>query len=492
MDALGDQLTLDVRFSGAAPQTVELYLDGALVAKRQFGASKDRGIISFIIETMRLTEGAHKVQVKAFGLDGKPAIVTGNVTIPGADLNAPVRISYPQNGLQVSGMVPIQVKLDGELQKQKPYVTFFVDRQLQVLKNFPPYEYVWDSTKVPNGWHVIEAWMAPEGSSNITKARAINVNVNNPNGETKRQNDVEDLNATKPEPVNNTTKPMPLPGDATVGAPSVNPSVEATKGTAVRGVNGAVAGGSVRSMEPSLGSRGVATIPGLSAGKIVGSKTHAVRTDAEAHMMGGSVRQPTYRMAKNTELPKGALPAVSNEAVSITPVIGPLQATETMTVQPGDSLNRIARRTGIPAAQIAKINNMPKAASLHAGQELTVPYKGKFNIAFDGQQIAFDVQPYISGGLFLTPFRQIFEHTGGRLYWYGDVHKVKAVNDKREVELTIGNKEAKVNNQFISLQRAPHILGGRTIVPASFFKDALDVNVQFDSKSGRLLIRSNK
>src|SRR5205807_1620452 len=154
------------------------------VAKKQLNTADSRGIITFTLETLRLHEGIHTVQVRAVAPNGASATSTAKLNIPAVDLSAPVKIAYPQNGLIVSGIVPIRVQLGQEIQRQKPYVTFFVDKELKVLRNYPPYEYNWDTTKVINGWHVIEAWTQTEDSISPMKARPIHVSVNNASGET--------------------------------------------------------------------------------------------------------------------------------------------------------------------------------------------------------------------------------------------------------------------------------------------------------------------
>src|SRR5262249_43684952 len=136
--SIGEKLNLDVSYRGGTVKTVELYLDNALVAQRQLNSTQMRAVVSFSLDTMLLAEGLHDVQVKAYGSDGKVIVTSAKVRILTADLSAPVRISYPQNGILVNGVVPIRVALTAEVQKQKPYVTFFVDKELKVLRNYPP------------------------------------------------------------------------------------------------------------------------------------------------------------------------------------------------------------------------------------------------------------------------------------------------------------------------------------------------------------------
>jgi hypothetical protein len=99
----------------------------------------------------------------------------------------------------------------------------------------------------------------------------------------------------------------------------------------------------------------------------------------------------------------------------------------------------------------------------------------------------------VESGVKLAPFRQIFEHTGGKLYWFGgEAQTVRAVNDSREIEIKIGDKTAKVNNQSVGMEKSPYLLSGRTIVPLTFIRDSMDVKISFDEKTGKLLIESKK
>src|SRR5205085_769042 len=110
-----DRLSLDVSFRGSIVERVELYLDSNLIAQRQLSTTQTRGVITFSLDVMQLTEGSHDVQVKAYGPDAKAVIANSKVKIPAFDYSAPVRISYPQNGTLVNGVVPIRVTLESEL-----------------------------------------------------------------------------------------------------------------------------------------------------------------------------------------------------------------------------------------------------------------------------------------------------------------------------------------------------------------------------------------
>src|SRR4051812_35381935 len=75
-NSLGDRMSLDVSYRGGTVETVELYLDNALVAQRRVNALQTRGVISFSLDTVLLAAGSHEVTVKAYGADGKPSVVS--------------------------------------------------------------------------------------------------------------------------------------------------------------------------------------------------------------------------------------------------------------------------------------------------------------------------------------------------------------------------------------------------------------------------------
>lgn len=464
--SIGDRLNLDVSFRGATVEAVEVYLDGALVAKRQLAGSQTHGVMTFVLETMLLSEGDHDLLIKAFGPDGGAVTAPARIRMPGPDLSAPVRIAYPLNGVQVSGIVPIRVKVDSELQRQRPYVTFFINKELKVLRNYPPYEYNWDTTTHSNGWHALEAWTQSPDMAAPYKSRPVHVSVNNAGGMTQRQDTVEDLragtrsDASKPAPSR-----TPEPKRAIVLAPEPSASQVGPAAPAAT-ERRTVAVGEIRTAEPSTRSAAKRSAPAVPPPAVAPIADRMPRV--ATRMVGASPVEPGGRRA-------AAKPA---------PVVA---------VKPGETLADVSRKTGVATREIARLNNVPPSpkAALPAGRSLIVPQVGSFDVAFDGVVIAFDVVPRVEAGIGLAPIRQIFEHTGGRLYWFGGkAQTVRAVNETREIELRIGKGTALVNNRTLSLDRAPFIDSGRTMVPLTFIRDALAVNVNYDNNSGKVMLRS--
>jgi len=69
---------------------------------------------------------------------------------------------------------------------------------------------------------------------------------------------------------------------------------------------------------------------------------------------------------------------------------------------------------------------------------------------------------------------------------------VRAVNARTEINLQIGDPNVRVNDQTRTLEVAPYIKQGRTMVPLQFIADTLDVTVTFNPQSGQICLTSNK
>jgi hypothetical protein len=92
----------------------------------------------------------------------------------------------------------------------------------------------------------------------------------------------------------------------------------------------------------------------------------------------------------------------------------------------------------------------------------------------------------------MTPFRHLIEQGGGSVTWEHITKSVRANSEGQNLFFQVGDKFAKVNNRSLEMEKAPYIDRGRTIVPLSFIREALKVNVEYDKTSGHVLITSNK
>jgi hypothetical protein len=139
------------------------------------------------------------------------------------------------------------------------------------------------------------------------------------------------------------------------------------------------------------------------------------------------------------------------------------------------------------------------AAAVSATKYIAVSHGTKlantasYSISLNAKPVKFDsVKPRVTDNVPLTPFRYLFEQSGGKVSWTNKTKSVTANGQGKDIYIRIGDKLAKVNNLPIQLDLTPFIENGRTIVPLSFIKDALDVEVDYDPVTNHVLITSIK
>ena len=100
----------------------------------------------------------------------------------------------------------------------------------------------------------------------------------------------------------------------------------------------------------------------------------------------------------------------------------------------------------------------------------------------DGNKIEFDQKPIIQNGRTLVPFRKIFEALNADVAWNNDTQQVKAKRNDTEISFIIGQKVLYINGKdSISMDVAPQIINGRSMVPLRVVSEALGVEVNWDN-----------
>lgn len=162
------------------------------------------------------------------------------------------------------------------------------------------------------------------------------------------------------------------------------------------------------------------------------------------------------------------------------------------------------RGSPVPASRMLAMLPSPSGGKLAAEGRVTAPDTvcaalpvakvavRDIKIVFDGEVLSLRTAPETRKGISLAPLREIFEKTDGVLYWLPVEKKVEAVNKNVNVKLTIGDPKISVNGEAQTLQIAPFIKQGRTMVPLQFIADVLDVKIVFDNGTGQILISSNQ
>ena len=536
---------------------VELYLDGKKAATRTLDVPETRGVVSFLVDASQLSPGAHRIVVRVTATDqevksaraafqfGEPGTERigrqGLGSLPGLSPSAPdmalpptLRLFDPSENGKVQGIVTIKVKATDPSGKD-PYVSLFIDKKFETLRNYAPYEFDWDTTAYPNGYHTIEVSGYNESASNSGESKTLRVYVNNPGGETSIRRDLLDgVKVAKPRTSRKSVgRPLPLrrpdllaadKREAAKAAPtrmaSLMPahtySVREVMQHLVRGAGSLHVGlldAATELSTPFVGE--TPTTPVEAAPRITMPKrTGVLQTGSHKPMpavtlapdvdpntaaladLTRSARRVSGKMARLQRMaglhlpdsdlaspylavPRAAAPIIQpviKSVVKITAYQAQMRATERMAhsvIKPVMKMHLL--RVHLPASLGSLLHSI-----------------GQRSILFNHTTVRLDRPLVAQGSVLFGPLRQIFEQGGGILTWESRTGTVRAKSATKDILLTIGTSQAIVNAKAITLDGKPYLMMGRTMVTLSFVTAALDADVQYDAATGHLLITSRK
>ena len=113
---------------------------------------------------------------------------------------------------------------------------------------------------------------------------------------------------------------------------------------------------------------------------------------------------------------------------------------------------------------------------------------GKSAFTVNGKSKTLDSPPVIKNGRTLLPIRPVIESLGGTVAWDSATRKVTIKLGSTTIELWIDKKNAKVNGVTKTLDVAPQIINGRTMVPVRFVSENLGAKVDWDDKTKTITI----
>ncbi|KNY27470.1 stalk domain-containing protein [Pseudobacteroides cellulosolvens] len=106
----------------------------------------------------------------------------------------------------------------------------------------------------------------------------------------------------------------------------------------------------------------------------------------------------------------------------------------------------------------------------------------EIKVFVDGKELSLDVAPSIISGRTLVPLRAIFESLGAEVKWNPKTKTVTGIKNDITVELTISKKDVFINGRVTSIDVPALIINGRTLVPARFVAESLGTDVEWNSK----------
>lgn len=127
-------------------------------------------------------------------------------------------------------------------------------------------------------------------------------------------------------------------------------------------------------------------------------------------------------------------------------------------------------------------------ASLILGALILPVYAQNVTVTVNGQAMSFDQPPVMRNGRVFVPMRAIFERLGSTVEFANGV--INSQGNGRSVHLTIGSTQASVNGQPLTMDVAPFMVAGRTLVPLRFVAQSLGATVNWNSNTSTVAINT--
>ncbi|MFZ5989239.1 MAG: stalk domain-containing protein [Bacillota bacterium] len=96
--------------------------------------------------------------------------------------------------------------------------------------------------------------------------------------------------------------------------------------------------------------------------------------------------------------------------------------------------------------------------------------------------------PIVISGRTLLPIRALIEELGGTVEWDDYDKKVTIELNMKKIELWINKKDVLVDAEPATLDVAPQIVNGRTVIPLRFVSETLGYDVEWDGDSKKITI----
>jgi hypothetical protein len=113
----------------------------------------------------------------------------------------------------------------------------------------------------------------------------------------------------------------------------------------------------------------------------------------------------------------------------------------------------------------------------------------KKSMLVNGKNMTMDQAPVIVNGTTLVPVRFVAEQLGGTVTWDDKAKKVTILRGNQLIDFWLGNTEFIFNGTVASSLAAPTLMNGRTMVPLRVLSEKLGWKITWDEKTRTVLLQ---
>lgn len=110
----------------------------------------------------------------------------------------------------------------------------------------------------------------------------------------------------------------------------------------------------------------------------------------------------------------------------------------------------------------------------------------KISITYNQEELILSNEPKVIKQSVMLPLRDLSQQLGYKVNWDQATGKIEVVEGPYVVALEVGHKEAQVNGKVVAIEVAPEIINGVTYVPLRLIGEAMEMDVQWNSKESQV------
>jgi len=135
-------------------------------------------------------------------------------------------------------------------------------------------------------------------------------------------------------------------------------------------------------------------------------------------------------------------------------------------------------------------NNKSDENAVYAanGDKVIILQINNQQITVDGKEQEIDAPPVIVSGRTLVPIRAVIEAMGGSVEWNNELKETILKYKDDVIRLTIDSRAAFLNDKEETLDTAPAVIGGRTMLPIRFIAEGFNFNVDWNGDTQTITI----
>lgn len=114
---------------------------------------------------------------------------------------------------------------------------------------------------------------------------------------------------------------------------------------------------------------------------------------------------------------------------------------------------------------------------------------GKKEAKIGDKTVTIDVAPVIKDGRTMVPVAFVSQALGATVNWDNTKKEVSYKKGNTKVRMVVGEKEATINDKKVAVDVAVYVENGRTMVPLAFISNALSAKTGWDAATKMITIK---